>query len=879
MCLSNEIKKQLNMRYLVCVLFLFSAINSWATHIKAGDITVEQISPTNFLSYRFTLTLFLNTLEAAEQPDAILVFGDGTSQLSSFSSSVDLGNFTKKNTYQFTHTYNGVGFYKIGFTEENRNFNVLNISNSGNTRFHIQTAISIDPFLGVNNSPALSVPPIDFGAIDKIFKHNPGAYDIDGDSLSYKLLIPKQGPNLDVIGYRDPADPYFEGTSSAGGPARLTLDPVTGDLVWDTPSDFIGGSPRRFYNIAIMIEEWRFGVRIGYVIRDMQIEILSTTNRPPILQLPKDTCIAAGTSLATQVSASDPDAFDVISLEAFGEPLAITPGASFTVVDNITSSPIGNFNWNNIGCDRIREQAYQIIFKASDNPGGAEPLTDLQSWLIYVKGPKPSAPAIAVNGAQFDLSWGGYPCNLQVGNWLVYRKVCGNATLNDPCITGLDPSSGFSLIATLPASATSFSDANVNRGITYCYRLVAKFSGIGKGESLPSDESCGILDLDIPIPAFVQVTNTDPVVGVARIHWYQPIGISGPFTYLLERAPRNTPTEFTQIYQGIDTFFVENNLNTTKDWLYRVTHIESSTSSVLFGPPFIDLVSKQNSIELNITNPGTLGLDSMYLYRSVNGGPFVLSQTFYTPTEFFKYTDQGLPACDTFCYYVVTFGAYCDARLPGVKEYRSAERCGNSLNGDKPSKPTLSLNGCQSYTDTTNLLAWSDVDDPSCPNLAGYELWFSPHLEDPFSLIHTGTDTSFLYENLQTLAGCYYVRAINLIGVPSDNSDTLCVDDCVFYKLPNLITRNGDKRNDLFSAFPIPDGVKNVEVRIYNQWGSLVYEDTETVNIDWYPGQLSEGIYFYEVRITYFGRLRKEDETEFRKAWIHILGAPYSIKE
>jgi hypothetical protein len=867
-------------KFLVYLLLLLLPVSSFATHIKAGDIVIERVSATDFLTYRFKLSLYTNTVSTVEQSEATLSFGDGTSATNPRLSKTDVGNSTALNTFEFIHTYNGVGFYRAGFTEFNRNANILNMANSVNTPFYIEAALSIDPFLGINNSPVLSVPPVDFGAIDQIFKHNPGAYDTDGDSLSYKLITPRQAVGVDVIGYRDPADPYFEGSQVGGGPANLTLNAVTGDLVWNTPSDFIAGDPPRFYNIAILIEEWRFGVRIGYVVRDMQIEILPSTNRPPILSIPKDTCIAAGSSLFAQITASDPDNFNVIALEAFGEPLAITPGATFSVVDNTTSSPVGNFNWNNIGCDRIREQAYQLIFKASDNPGGLEPLTDVQSWLIYVKGPKPSLPIVAVNGAQFDISWSNYQCSQQVSNWLVYRKVCGSAPFTDPCNTGIDLASGYSLIATLPASASSFSDANVNRGITYCYRLVAKFSGIGKGESLPSDESCGILDLDVPIPAFVQVTNTDPIVGETRVHWYRPIGIPGPFTFRLERAPRNTPTTFTQIYQGTDTFFVETNLNTSEDWVYRVTHIETSVSSVLFGPPFIDLTPGQNSIQVNITNPGTLGLDSMHLYRSVNGGGFVLYQRFYAPTETFRYLDLNLPACDTFCYYVATFGAYCDARLPGVKEYRSAERCGNALNGDIPRTPNLLLEGCQdNILDTNNLLKWSNVKDPFCDNLSGYELWFSPHREDEFSIIYTGIDTSFIYENLQTLAGCYFVRAVNLNGIPSGNSDTSCVDDCVFYKLPNLVTRNGDERNDLFSAFPIPDGVKNVEVRIYNQWGALIYEDLETIDIDWYPGNLSEGIYFYEVRITYFGRLRKEDEIELRKAWVHILGAPYNAKD
>ena len=89
------------------------------------------------------------------------------------------------------------------------------------------------------------------------FIHNPGAFDIDGDSLSYKLVVPKQFKDREVTNYSDPNDPKFyasnfsNGNENQNGPPVFSIDAITGDLVWDSPGAM--GE----YNIAFIVEEWR----------------------------------------------------------------------------------------------------------------------------------------------------------------------------------------------------------------------------------------------------------------------------------------------------------------------------------------------------------------------------------------------------------------------------------------------------------------------------------------------------------------------------------------------------------------------------------------------------------------------------------------------
>ena len=79
--------------------------------------------------------------------------------------------------------------------DPNRIDEIINIGvdgNSVNIEFYIQDTIFFrDPqFFGVNSSPVLLQPPIDFANVGYTFIHNPLAYDEDGDSLHFELITP-----------------------------------------------------------------------------------------------------------------------------------------------------------------------------------------------------------------------------------------------------------------------------------------------------------------------------------------------------------------------------------------------------------------------------------------------------------------------------------------------------------------------------------------------------------------------------------------------------------------------------------------------------------------------------------------------------------------
>jgi len=325
-----------------------------ATHNRAGEITLTQIDE---LTYQIQITTFTYTLSQADRDDLEVQWGDNTFSFAPRVELVKLPNYYQRNIYITQHTFPGPGVYEIVVQDPNRNDGVKNIPNSVNVIFSIKTTIMINPELGPNSTPVLLNPPIDRAAYGQIFIHNPAAYDPDGDSISYKLTICTEQDGRPIEGYTLP-------------PASDTLfiDPYTGDLTWITPSD------TGWFNIAIDVEEWRHGVKIGNIVRDMQIEVYNTDNHAPVQTDPGNYCIEAGSVLTVDIEATDEDN-DSIQQWATGGPFVVEVSPATYTVDE-ASATIGysraRFEWKT-DPTHVRKQYYTVVFKAEDSHPEAHP--------------------------------------------------------------------------------------------------------------------------------------------------------------------------------------------------------------------------------------------------------------------------------------------------------------------------------------------------------------------------------------------------------------------------------------------------------------------------------------------------------------------------
>ncbi len=83
-------------------------------------------------------------------------------------------------------------------------------------------------------------------------------------------------------------------------------------MIWDAPENctctrFDQGNEIGEYNVAFYIIEWRDGVEIGRINRDMQIVISCDDNNRPQITVPQDTCVIAGNTISDTIYAEDPD--------------------------------------------------------------------------------------------------------------------------------------------------------------------------------------------------------------------------------------------------------------------------------------------------------------------------------------------------------------------------------------------------------------------------------------------------------------------------------------------------------------------------------------------------------------------------------------------
>lgn len=831
-------------------------VSVWATHIRAGEITLRRKDCTS-LTYIVTINMYTDTGSPIRFGAGELRYGDGSpvfitpERPNTFPPGLNLPQEVGFVTFSIEHTFPGPGKYIISYIEANRNEGVLNIANSVNTTFYIETEIIIDPFLGCSNTPVLLVPPIDKACTGVAFFHNPGAFDPDGDSLSYEFVVPKMNKNMDVIAYLDPNNKSFYdriglnyGTANEAGTGQpiFEIDSVTGTITWDAP-----GAPGE-YNIAFKIIEWRkiagTWIQQGYVIRDMQIIVEDCNNQRPELEVPPDLCVVAGETIEFDVFGTDPD-FDSVKIEAFSQIFSINPSpASFTptpIKFQRTASGIKakqTLTWIT-NCNHIKDQPYQVTFKITDK--GRPALVQFKTVNIRVVGPEPewNPPALNLATRSAQLSWQNYECAANAVTMQIWRRVDSTTFVPD-CVTGMPEFLGFTLIGTVPIGTTIFNDNNGGQGLDagakFCYRLVAVFPQPGGGESLVSQEVClpPIL-AGLPVITNVSVDVTSRTDGEIFIKWTRPfeadpVQFPPPYTFEVHRAEGfsgviNLVPAFPGRKTELDTTFTDTQLN-TRDLIYnyRVTAYDNNNvkvgESATASTVRLETASKFQRIDLtwNADVPWTINSQSFPLHdvfrgpESATEAQMVFLEAVNVTQAGFNYIDEPLQEDQEYCYRVRTLGTYGNPKIDAPLENYSQIICSIPNDEVAPCKPlfTMTERDCEEFIESaacglnsySNTLSWQRPTDLACrDDIRNYRILMANRLSAEFTEIAIVSDTFFVHSNLPSFAACYKIIAVDRAGNESEASDVFCFENCPYYELPNVFTPNGDQCNELFSAF------------------------------------------------------------------------------
>ena len=878
-------KRQLQIYPVLFTLFFcFSIPKSFATHNRAGEITYRVI---NGLTIEATITTYTKASSVAADRDSLeICWGDNQCEtVERINGNGELlPNDTKLNRYVATHTYPGIAHYTISMTDPNRNGGILNVNwpNSENVPFHLETTVTFfNPnFQGPNNSPILSQPPIDIACLGQEFIHNPNAWDPDGDSLAYRLINPLQGINSPVPLYEYPNQ------ISPTTPTDINehnLNQTTGTFTWTFPQQ------TGEYNIAMYIIQFRGGIPIDTMIRDMQILVVECDNLPPEIETIDEVCVIAGETVSFDVVATAPtsESDQMVDINAFGAPLELDfSPASFSVASGYQPQPLtGTFTWNT-KCEHIADQYYTVVFRTADDfpinsPGGETVyLSTLKTIRIKVVGPPPLDLQAEPGNQRVDVSWElPYACDDVMDNYFqgfnVWRKEGSNALPVDNCDPGLE-GKGYTLLTTSPITDIQdnryyYLDEAVERGKTYCYRVEGRFAKLSAANqpfnwvsSLPSDSICVQLSRDIPLITNVTVLTTDNNNGEIQVVWSKPdpddldtIANAGPYIYKLYRAVGISPAdadyqfipgaEFTSntFAEANDTIYDDSGLNTAdQPYSYKVEFFANN------GPVANGFTQPASSVFLRIESTDNINNlfwdfdvpwdNSKYIiYRENAVGIFDSIGTSSQPL----YSDIDLINGKEYCYKIKSIGSYGIEQIVTPILNDSQEECGTPLDTIPPCPPTLEVTNicdnlgasglvnCESEENLINSLSWKNPIDicEETDDVVSYNIYYAPFEGADFQLIETITLSSITeYEHFPDfgIAGCYAVTAVDTFFNESAFSNIVCKDNCPIYNLPNVFTPNNDGANDFYIPFPYCF-VETINMQIYNRWGNLVFETTD----------------------------------------------------
>ncbi|MCB0479983.1 MAG: gliding motility-associated C-terminal domain-containing protein [Flavobacteriales bacterium] len=845
--------------------------HSYATHNRAGEITYKRLNGT---TYEITITTYTDVKSTqADRCELGIFFGDGKSDTiprvnnengSPCNPSIncdcrgdEIENQIKKNIYSTRHTYAGPGEYFITMEDPNRVDGIKNIPNSVSVPFTIRSRLIIDPSMGSNSSPTLNFAPVDQACLCSPFYHNPGAVDPDGDSLSYSLDVCLGANGATIPGYEYPRASCPKNTFS--------IDPRTGTLTWDGPG--VQGQ----FNVCILITEWRKENTprgqtrmIGQVLRDMQVDVLGCRNQPPEFEEIQQICVTAGDTISEVITAFDSPG-ERVTLTGTGEPLLLINSPAIfpnpvVGLDTVRSK----FYWKT-QCSHINNSEYLTTFKAVDNGIPVE-LVNFMTIGMRVVGPAVQNMRSSSGQNKIAIAWDPSRCTNAKG-YEIYRKIDSTVWIPSNCEIGIPESLGYTKIDYVEGYATNYYEDDAKgkglyHGQVYCYRIVAVYEDGARGYA--SEEICNKLPFDVPIINRSSVFQTSKTYGGDSIAFAKPQHIDlsklpPPYSFKLYHSESFESAEnlisesplFLR-YEEIDTVFRIETLNTldgpnafrfelfSADSLIGTTHVASSIY-LKIGPD-----DRKLHLEWKVEAPW-YNFEHI-IYKEINGEFSPIDTTQDT-----VYVDSNLINLKPYRYYVKTRGKYSIDELPDTIINLSQIQVGipkDTIPPCVPEKPMISSE-CELYR---NKLSWQNPN-PTCSykDAVGYKVYFTPRVGLKYKVLEIKNDindTSSVFDELESVAGCYAISAVDTFNNESDLSERVCVDNCPLYELPNVFTPGKDGINDFFHPILPFRYIQDIEIHIFNRWGQEVFSTTDP-HINWDGTNLETqkpcptGVYFY----------------------------------
>ena len=376
-----------------------------ATHLMGTDLTYTIIGPHQ---YSVSLSVYRDCNSGYVQPTSYRIYWSSTicNDTGSFfvnvapgypvnatdtcpgqRSSCDGGTVYGVQQWVYTGDVNlpaGCPDVVLGWSSGNRNSVITNLTNPLNDDMYISAKVNTSL---TDNSPQFLNPLTVDLCLGQTNYVNQGGHDADGDSLVY-ALAPAQGTVGGNGSYPPvPTNLNYSGGYTSGRPITssfFNLDPRTGQItVFPTQSEYDV--------VKLMVYEYRAGVLIGYVERDMQIQISNCNDVLPTLSgvggagstdsvYTLNACISGCFSIVS----TSTDTSKVLTFTVSG--LSSIPGARYTIVSGQNASL--NFCWTPT---RAQAGSYNFTITVKDN-ACPQPGQNTRGYTIVVPETYPAGP-------------------------------------------------------------------------------------------------------------------------------------------------------------------------------------------------------------------------------------------------------------------------------------------------------------------------------------------------------------------------------------------------------------------------------------------------------------------------------------------------------
>ncbi len=732
-----------------------------------------------------------------------------------------------------------------------------------------------------NNTATLTTIPTPFYCINKTQQYNPGATDIDGDSLTFQLV-----PGYEAGG--GPGAPQQYATYLAGYTYNNPVHTAAGGFSFDGVTGQFNFTPDLAQNslVVMQVNEYRNGVLVGSMMREMTFVVLPTCNNTPttgaIAPLADANVSPDGSKIAIctgqqqlqfTINATDIDG-DKINITYSGLP----PGSTFTVFNNNTQTASGQFTWNT-----VNTPPGNYTFYVTYTDDGC-PLSSKQTvayTVSIIPPPQLSSDILTQTHCLYKAQVLLKPTG-QDGPWTL------TIAQNNHPINGVTGVTGNTLDSLLPGT----------------YQVTLK----SKGVTCIAFDTITIVDSgDFPvIPQFdslMRYCTGDvadtlmPLGGIypgSVLHWYDQNGA------LLNGKPTPNTSSQTEYY-----WTVEQQYKTCVSARDTIRMFVTNIPNPFFEVPAA--ICEGDSLHVNFTGTANAGAtynwnwDDGQVASGTDAGPYVIyfDKTGHKPVSL-QIDDRG-------CKSVVNIRPVVVKNRPGVQvsvpdiciydtanvTYLSPQLQGTQYNwnfgnatvksGSDAGPYVLAYNTPGSKTVTLQVATNGCTNDTT--------VQFTVHGRPQLALTPNQQQYCMGDSVLLTIGGAQNILWIQPEGIASLNSSTAtfwnkiyaptlyqfkgtdqygCVDTlsalinqvtaCCEFGYPNAFTPNADGANDRFNV-KTRGNYEQYQLLIFNRWGNEIYRTVDAQKgwdgtIDQAPAPVGTYFYFFRAKC-YNGKLEE----------------------